>query len=403
MSGRVTKPTTRRSSAENGIVSGPRSRNNDKYAAAIAALAPGKKGKKSSSSTAPPANKRKAKQSVDDVTSKQPTKKKKIATTPKTFSKTMDDDGDDDDDTSFKTSPTQPELLTHTEMDTDTFDLPSDKVFVTSSPPQTSPTPIANKNDASTNINNALQEVTTKIVSPQISTTNKNDVPPNNTNDAMPIDPTKTVPSNKDDVSPTPSPTSNINTAVEVNVINVSNQGGIQISTANKNNVSPPPTLNINATAKVNVGNGGSVVRDKGRWPDEIDENKWAVPSADGTTINCDACKGKGRTLGVIRMRHDFCLDAWNGHCKSKAHKDNVAMKEAAKLKDDGKDDEPTLAQSSMTSFFKVKPKKEKGTGGQNNGNTNEEGNVGTGTAAVVVDLTSSGTVVDLTGDKQPQ
>ena len=49
-----------------------------------------------------------------------------------------------------------------------------------------------------------------------------------------------------------------------------------------------------------------------------------AKPHDDGTAITCNACRGKGRSNGTIKMRHPFLPKAWDDRYKCKMH--NVAM-----------------------------------------------------------------------------
>ena len=89
-------------------------------------------------------------------------------------------------------------------------------------------------------------------------------------------------------------------------------------------------------------------------WSLAILNDIYAEPSDDGNLVQCSACGIKGRTQGVLTMRHPYAEDNWNSHCRSQGHSNDVANleaeKEVAGLNG--------LTQKPMTNFFCVVRKK---------------------------------------------
>ena len=96
-------------------------------------------------------------------------------------------------------------------------------------------------------------------------------------------------------------------------------------------------------------------VFNKKMWPSIVIDEHHAIFSADGLTVKCLRCLGKGRSKGRIKMRYAYGTSAWDDHCKSDSHIDAVKDYEAMKA---NKKDTHKQGQSSMLAFFNVKEKK---------------------------------------------
>ena len=86
-------------------------------------------------------------------------------------------------------------------------------------------------------------------------------------------------------------------------------------------------------------------------WPSNIYNYPYANPSADGTFIECLACKGKGRVNGIITMRHPFQTVNWDGsygHVNTKGHKISVNNIEAEEEKGMGSNNKLALIPKKM-------------------------------------------------------
>lgn len=145
-------------------------------------------------------------------------------------------------------------------------------------------------------------------------------------------------------------------------------------------------------------------------WPAVIKDDKMAIPSKDGKSIDCVPCMGKGSNKGTVNMRHPYALGKWNDHCSGKKHQQAVLNITAENEKNNpmrGKKQPPMVMYFNPSKKKKdyFNPAKEKKNKNQEGGcdnpaakeglsitSTDKEAGTGAGTvrASVVVDLSTT-------------
>ena len=194
--------------------------------------------------------------------------------------------------------------------------------------------------------------------------------PPNPTGSVNP----PAISSNPTTVSANPPPISSKPTPSRVAAIAGLVSNSI-LPTSNTNEVNAPSLVNVNSststtdtateTASVTETASGEeeqaaekVVDERmALWPEKVLNDHLATPCADGSSISCVACLGKGQAKGKIKMRHDYKTGAWDDHKKGKKHNAAVKNIEAEKLVK--KKQKKKQKQGAMMNYFAKKPKKD--------------------------------------------
>jgi len=208
------------------------------------------------------------------------------------------------------------------------------------------------------------------------------------------------ISSNPTTVSANPPPISSNPTPSRVAAIAVSVSNSI-LPTSNTNEVNAPSSVNVNTsttdtatdTASATETASGEeeqaaekVVDERmALWPEKVLNDHLATPCADGSSISCVACLGKGKAKGKIKMRHAYKSGAWDDHKKGKKHITAVKNIEAEKLVKKLK----KKKQGAMANYFAKKPKKN-----EDDMSDDEEDEEVASKRKVDVDLTDTGYVI---------
>ena len=118
------------------------------------------------------------------------------------------------------------------------------------------------------------------------------------------------------------------------------------------------PASSSTAANSATFASASSSLKPTKDWPQRIKDDVHATLSEDGKNASCKACLGKGKTKGIITMRHPFCIGAWDEHTGTRLHINGVANIEAENEKDNPFKNKK---QDVMANYFKVKEKKKPG------------------------------------------